>query len=56
MGSFHAVIKYGMPIVFGVLGSDALSYAVLTHESQAIFVVILGIAAYFRVFVKNKKV
>jgi uncharacterized protein (TIRG00374 family) len=54
LGSFHAVIKYGMPILFGVSAADALSYAVLSHESQSLIIFILGIVAYVRVFVRRK--
>jgi uncharacterized protein (TIRG00374 family) len=55
LGSFHAILRYGMPVLFGVSEADALSYAVLSHESQAIFIVILGLIAYILVFVKKNK-
>ena len=53
LGAFHAVIKYGIPALFGVTEADALGYAVLSHESQALFIVIFGLAAYVRVFAKK---
>ncbi|GHT10435.1 hypothetical protein AGMMS4956_01770 [Bacteroidia bacterium] len=53
LGAFHAIIKLGMPFLFGASVADSLLYATLAHESQMLFVIILGFIAYWQVFVKK---
>ncbi len=42
LGAFHYIISRGLLIVKGIPIEDGLIYALLTHESQLIFVAIIG--------------
>lgn len=55
LGAFHYIISQGMLIVFGIPIEDGLVYALLTHESQLIFVAIIGTISYFMIFKKHSK-
>ncbi|MDR1226851.1 MAG: flippase-like domain-containing protein [Prevotellaceae bacterium] len=51
LGAFHAIMKLGLPFLFGISETSALLFATISHESQALFIVILGFIAYARVFI-----
>jgi uncharacterized protein (TIRG00374 family) len=51
LGAYHAVMKLGLPFLFGVSEVNALLFATISHESQALFIIILGFIAYARVFI-----
>ena len=55
LGAFHYIISRGLLIVNGIPLEDGLVYALLTHESQLIFVVIVGTISFFMVFRKHSK-
>jgi len=50
LGAFHYIISRGLLIVQGIPLEDGLIYALLTHESQLIFVVIIGTISFFMIF------
>lgn len=49
LGAFHYIISRGLAFVKGVKIEDGLVYAFLTHESQLIFVVIVGTISFFMI-------
>ena len=53
LGAFHYIISRGLLIVEGIPLEDGLVYALLTHESQLIFVVIIGAISFFMIFRKQ---
>ena len=53
LGAFHYIISRGLLIVKGIPLEDGLVYALLTHESQLIFVAIVGTISFFIVFKKH---
>ena len=53
LGAFHYIISRGLLIVKGIPIEDGLAYATLTHESQLIFVVIIGAISFFIIFRKH---
>jgi glycosyltransferase 2 family protein len=53
LGIFHYTISRGLLIVNGVPIEDGLAYALLTHESQLIFVAIVGAISFFMIFRKH---
>lgn len=53
LGAFHYIISRGLLIVKGIPVEDGLAYATLTHESQLIFVVIIGAISFFIIFRKH---
>jgi glycosyltransferase 2 family protein len=53
LGAFHYIISRGLLIVYGIPLEDGLVYALLTHESQLIFVVIIGTISFFMIFRKH---
>jgi uncharacterized protein (TIRG00374 family) len=55
LGAFHYIISRGLLIVKGIPLEDGLVYALLTHESQLIFVAIVGTISFFIVFKKHPK-
>jgi uncharacterized protein (TIRG00374 family) len=55
LGAFHYIIREGLLIVFGIPIEDGLVYALLTHESQLIFVAIIGTISFFMIFKKHDK-
>jgi len=55
LGAFHYIISRGLLIVKGIPLEDGLVYALLTHESQLIFVAIIGTISFFIVFRKHPK-
>ncbi len=54
LGAFHYIISRGLLIVKGIPVEDGLVYASLTHESQLIFVAIIGTISFFSIFRKEK--
>jgi len=53
LGAFHYIISRGLLIVHEIPLEDGLVYALLTHESQLIFVVIIGAISFFMIFRKH---
>jgi uncharacterized protein (TIRG00374 family) len=56
LGAFHYIIRQGLLIVKGIPVEDGLAYAILTHESQLIFVAIIGTISFFIIFRKDKTI
>jgi hypothetical protein len=54
LGAFHYIISRGLLIVKGIPLEEGLVYALLTHESQLIFVAIVGTISFFMVFKKHE--
>jgi glycosyltransferase 2 family protein len=54
LGAFHYIVSRGLLIVNGIPLEDGLVYALLTHESQLIFVAIIGTISFFIIFRKEK--
>lgn len=55
LGAFHYIISRGLLFVKGIPIEDGLVYALLTHESQLIFVAIVGTISFFIIFRKHHK-
>jgi uncharacterized membrane protein YbhN (UPF0104 family) len=55
LGAFHAITAIGLHAIYAIPETDGLLYATLTHESQMLFIIILGIAAYVQVFLFSRK-
>ena len=55
LGAFHYIISRGLAFVQGVNLEDGLVYAILTHESQLIFVVIIGAVSFFVMFGRHRE-
>lgn len=54
IGAFHYIISRGLAFVQGVDLEDGALYAILTHESQMILVIIMGAIASYLIFRKSK--
>ena len=54
LGAFHYIISRGLLFVKGIPLEDGLVYALLTHESQLIFVAIIGTISFFIIFRRHK--
>ncbi len=55
LGAFHYIVSRGLLIVNGIPLEEGLVYALLTHESQLIFVAIIGTISFFMIFKKHDK-
>ncbi len=55
LGAFHYIISRGLLLVKGIPLEDGLVYALLTHESQLIFVAIIGAISFFIIFKTEPK-
>lgn len=55
MGAFHYFVSRGIAFVEGVSIEDASAYAILTHESQLLLVLVLGGLAFWMLSRKNSK-
>lgn len=56
LGIFHYAVSRGIALVEGVSLEDGLSFAILTHESQLIFILVIGtISSYIMLRRHNKK-
>ena len=55
IGAFHYFVSRGIAFVEGVSIEDASAYAILTHESQLILVLLLGAIAFYMLPRKNLK-
>lgn len=55
LGVFHYTISRGLLVVYGIKIEDGLVYALLSHESQMILIVILGAISFFALFGKHRK-
>jgi uncharacterized protein (TIRG00374 family) len=54
-GAFHYFVSRGLMVVKGIPIEDGLVYALLTHESQLIFITIVGTISFFIIFRKDQK-
>lgn len=55
LGAFHYIVSRGLSVIENVPLEDGLVYALLTHESQLIFVAIIGTISFFIIFKKDKE-
>lgn len=55
LGAFHYIVSRGLLIVNGITLEDGLAYSLLTHESQLIFVTVIGAISFFIIFRKKKE-
>jgi glycosyltransferase 2 family protein len=55
LGIFHYTISRGLFIVYGIPLEDGLVYAILSHESQLLFIAIVGTISFFSIFGKHRK-
>ncbi len=55
LGAYHAITSIGMFAIFGVPESEGLLYATISHESQMLFMIVLGLLAYAQLFLFTKK-
>ncbi len=55
LGAFHAITSIGLFAIFGIPENDGLLYATISHESQLVFMIILGLIAYVQLFFTGKK-
>lgn len=53
LGAYHYFISRAIAFIAGVKIEDGLIYAFLTHESQMLFMIIIGSVSFFMIFRKN---
>jgi hypothetical protein len=55
LGAFHYIVSRGFAFVQGVTLEDGAVYAILAHESQLIFIAIIGAVSFLIMFGHNRK-
>jgi hypothetical protein len=53
IGAFHIFISAALVAVYGITKEDGMVYAILSHESQLIFGVILGTFSFYALLRKT---
>jgi glycosyltransferase 2 family protein len=56
LGAYHYLVSRGLFFVMGIPITDGLVYAVLAHESELIFIAILGTISFFVISHKRDKI
>jgi uncharacterized membrane protein YbhN (UPF0104 family) len=54
IGAFHWIITLGLSL-YGVSRANAVAYATLSHESQAIFAILLGAISVIMLMIQKRK-
>jgi uncharacterized protein (TIRG00374 family) len=54
-GAFHWAVSQGLMVIQGVSREVGLTYALLTHESQIIFEIIIGIISIYIMYGRHRK-
>ena len=54
IGAYHWIVSVGLGL-YGISREEGLVYATLSHESQALLMIVLGSLSIFIIFLKNKK-
>ncbi len=55
IGAYHFIISLGLTI-FGISREDGLLYATLSHTSQVIFTLLVGLASYLWILLKRRNI
>lgn len=53
LGAYHYFISRAIAFIGGVKIEDGLVYAFITHESQMLFIIIIGVVSFFMISRKN---
>ena len=53
MGAFHLIMQLALNVVYGISKEDGFVYAILSHESQMIFGIILGTYSFYALLRKK---
>ncbi len=54
-GAFHTIVPAGLMLVYGIEEKRGIIFATISHESQVLFMLILGGIALASVFLRQKK-
>ena len=55
IGVFHALVSFALISLYGITKEDSLAFAIVIHESQSIFYIILGAISFFMLSFRKKK-
>ncbi|MGL4364881.1 MAG: lysylphosphatidylglycerol synthase transmembrane domain-containing protein [Bacteroidales bacterium] len=55
LGAFHAIISIGMHAIYGIAKEEGMAYATISHESQMLFMLVVGLFAYLQLFLFAKQ-
>jgi uncharacterized protein (TIRG00374 family) len=53
LGAFHVIISMTLMVIYGISREDSLVYAILSHESQLIYGIILGVYSFYALLKKG---
>ena len=50
LGAFHWIVSRGLLVAYGIPLQEGLAFATLSHESQLVFIAIMGAISFFALF------
>ncbi len=53
LGAFHWIVSRGLLVAYGIPLHEGLAFATLSHESQLVFIALLGAISFFALFGKR---
>jgi len=56
IGVFHVIVALGLTELYHIPYVDAVAYATVSHESQAIMAVVLGAVSFLMLFINKRKI
>ena len=54
LGAFHWIVSRGLLVAYGIQLQEGLAFATLSHESQLVFIALLGAVSFFALFGKKR--
>jgi hypothetical protein len=54
-GAFHWAVSQVLIVMHGISREDGLTYAILSHESQIIFEILVGLVSIYIMYGRNRK-
>ena len=54
LGAFHVITTLGLSL-YGISQSNGVAYAVLSHESQSLFAIFLGMISFIMLMIENRR-
>jgi len=54
LGAFHWIVSRGLLVAYGIPLQEGLAFATLSHESQLVFIALLGAISFFALFGRRR--
>lgn len=54
LGAFHWIVSRGLLVAYGIPLQEGLAFATLSHESQLVFIALMGAISFYALFGRNR--